>query len=93
MTPTETLCEIVAALMWGPKVASQLVEVTDSSQPVVHRYLAALHEAGVIRAAGEDDRAGKGRRERIWEMQPTPHKLADWNPRTQARARTLSEAE
>ena len=93
MTPTETLCEIVAALMWGPKMTSELIEVTESHQPVVHRYLSALHEAGVIRAAGEKDRDGKGRRERVWELQTKPYALPDWQPRAKQRKDETEAAE
>lgn len=86
MTPTEMHAEVLAALMWGPKMTSQLVEVVDTSSEAVRRWLEALHASGVIRISGEDDRDGKGRRERIWELQPKPFALPDWNPRQQEHA-------
>lgn len=92
MTPTETLSEIVAALMWGPKMSSQLMEVTDSCKSSVDRYLSALHDAGVVRISGEDERKGTGRRQRIWELQVTPFALPDWNQHKEQRAAVEGEA-
>lgn len=85
MTPTEMHAEVLAALMWGPKMTSQLVEVVDCSGMSIGRWLEAMHASGVVRISGEDDRAGVGRRQRIWELQPKPFALPDWNPRQHPR--------
>lgn len=84
-SPTEMHAEIVAALMWGPKLTSQLIEVTEFGSTAVNHWLEALHASGVIRISGEDAREGAGRRQRIWELQVTPFALPDWNPRQRER--------
>lgn len=85
MTPTEMHAEVLAALQWGPKMLSQLLEVTDLGGMAVTRWLDALHASGAVRIAGEDQRDGTGRRQRIWELQSAPFALPDWNPRLRER--------
>lgn len=78
MTPTETMCEIIAALMWGPKFSGEIVAVTNVADNTVIRYLDALRASGIVRVAGEQKRNGTGRRQRLWEMQAHPYALPDW---------------
>lgn len=77
--------EVIAALQWGPKMTTQLIDATGASEAAIARFLTALHASGVVRIAGEDERIGTGRRQRIWELQATPFALPDWNPRLHER--------
>lgn len=86
MTTSEMHAEVLAALMWGPKMTSQLHEVVDCSEMSVRRWLETMHASGLVRISGEDQREGFGRRQRIWELQKAPFALPDWNPRLAERA-------
>lgn len=85
MPSSDIHAEVVAALQWGPKMTTQLIEVTGASEMAVARFLSALHASGAVRIAGENERAGAGRRQRIWELQAVPFAKPDWNPRQQER--------
>lgn len=93
MTPTDMHAEVLAALQWGPKKTTQLIEVTGFGEMAISRWLEALHASGVIRISGEDARVGPGRRERIWELQTQPYALPDWNPRKQERSSVCPESD
>lgn len=85
MASSDIHAEVVAALQWGPKMTTQLIDVTGASEMAVARFLSALHASGAVRIAGEDERPGTGRRQRIWELQPQPFAKPDWNPRLHER--------
>jgi transcription initiation factor IIE alpha subunit len=72
---------LIAALMLRSHTRNELAEITGANLNTLDRWLSALHNAGVVRISGYDERTGRGTRARLWELQSRPFGLDDVAPR------------